>query len=195
MVLPIRRELTGAPESRRLFCGRDGRAPRSSLGGLERDAYGTPGLGMLCTFGAWVAGDWNASAESAEQSSPGREPWVSGGWVISPERAMQAAAPFQHQAHIWCSQQEGNSRERRSRAGFFAAETAALPGVPWEGLNVMRTEPQAFGLLCRAVPVLTAPAIGTIRAWIANACIRAACIHSHFRLQGKYLDDCRTIPD
>ncbi|MDM7994950.1 MAG: hypothetical protein QUT30_04590, partial [Acidobacteriota bacterium] len=34
MVFPIRRELTGAPESRRLFCGRDGRAPRSSLGGL-----------------------------------------------------------------------------------------------------------------------------------------------------------------
>jgi hypothetical protein len=38
MVLPIRRELTGAPESRRLFCGRDGRDPRSSLGGFMPDA-------------------------------------------------------------------------------------------------------------------------------------------------------------
>jgi len=46
-VLPIRRKLTGSPESRRLFCGRDGRAPRSSLGGLGRDACGTAGLRML----------------------------------------------------------------------------------------------------------------------------------------------------
>jgi hypothetical protein len=39
-------------------------------------------------------------------------------------------ALLQHQAHLWCSQYEGISRDRRSPAGFFAAETAALPGVP-----------------------------------------------------------------
>ncbi len=51
MVLPIRRELTGAPESRRLFCGRDGRAPRSSLGGFMPDARDPQAFGCFASSG------------------------------------------------------------------------------------------------------------------------------------------------
>jgi len=47
------------------------------------------------------------------------EPWEEAGVYESPEGVKQAAAPLQHQAHLWCSQYEGNSRERRSSAGFL----------------------------------------------------------------------------
>ncbi len=79
------------------------------------------------------------------------EPWEEAGVYESPEGVKQAAAPLQHQAHLWCSQYEGNSRERRSPAGFFAAETAALPGAGTQGSG------------CRAPLVLASPAIGEMR--------------------------------
>jgi len=148
MVLPIRRELTGAPESRGLFCGRDGRAPRSSLGGLVCDACGTPGLRMLrilqpglhC-FAPSVLGSPAIGTQAPKaRVRAGCAEEISPGWKI---RTGEEVTPLQHQAHLWCSQYEGNSRECRSRAGFFAAETAALPGVRdacgTPGLRMLRT--------------------------------------------------------
>jgi len=45
-----------------------------------------------------------------------------------PERARQPAPPFQHQARLWGSQYEANSRQRRSPAGFFCGRAGRAPG-------------------------------------------------------------------